>query len=285
MFREESSGQQAPESSHDVVNEIRHILERLEHRLALDNAQMVERYIEGEAHIIVHFRVNGSSEEFVAYYQRDSRSDRQPQADLGDLRMDTGRQLDAAQDRPRCDQQLMLVDVVQRVQLPESMALPSLVRFGCIDCVYYVLRNALYCSATHGWVIRGGRCDRVIHAPIRRRATASRQYELVGGMVEGLSEVLQYIGGNGCQFIRHVTNSGNVVDANPDLRVGATGFAMPVRAPDLVGSVTGLRLFLGVDSMWASVVEGIERKLQILDVLFGPCDFRPNSGDDTAHKL
>ena len=100
----------------------------------------------------------------------------------------------------------MLVYLAESIQLPEPVTLSSLVRFGCVDRIYNLLPNALYHSVSSGWVIRGGGCDRVIHEPIRRRAAASRQHELVSDMVKGFSQVLQYVGGNGCQFIGHPIN-------------------------------------------------------------------------------
>lgn len=154
----------------------------------------------------------------------------------------------------------MFVDFAQCVQLPESVALSSLVRFGCVDCLYNLLPNAPYHSISIGWVIRGGLCDRVIHAPIRRRAVASSQHELVGDMVKGFSEILKYVGGNGCQFVGHLINFSDIVDA-----------------------MTGLCIVLDFDSVWVGIAEGVERKPEILDVLFGPCDFRLNTVDDFTH--
>ena len=37
----------------------------------------------------------------------------------------------------------MLVDLAQLVQLPETVALSTFVRFGCVDCIYNLLSNTL----------------------------------------------------------------------------------------------------------------------------------------------
>src|SRR5204863_5616461 len=113
----------------------------------------------------------------------------------------------------------VLPDLVQLVQLPERMTLPAFVRFGCIDCIYNLLPDALYLSSSRGWVMRGASADRVIHLPLRRRAAARIQDQGVGDMVKRASEVLDYIGGNGCQFKGRGINPGDVVNALRGLQV------------------------------------------------------------------
>src|SRR5262249_12146762 len=152
----------------------------------------------------------------------------------------------ASRECPCVEEQLVLVGLVQFVQLPESMALPTFVRLGCVDCVYHSLRNALYFAFSRGWVIRGGRADRGIHMPIRLRTASAIKHQLVGYLVERTSEVLDYVGGNGCQLIGNRIRLRNVIDA-----------------------LTGLRVFFVGDSIRLGISESLVGKLKVLDVLFG----------------
>src|SRR2546422_716011 len=62
-------GEELPQRGGDRVNEIRHILERFQRRFTIDNPRLVERYVKGEASILLHFMVDGLAVEFVAYLQ------------------------------------------------------------------------------------------------------------------------------------------------------------------------------------------------------------------------
>lgn len=82
---ERVSGQKSPKLTNDAINEIHHVLKRIERRFTFDNPRMVERYVEREAGLVIHFRVNGLAEDFVAHFQRDNRSHGEAHSDSGEL--------------------------------------------------------------------------------------------------------------------------------------------------------------------------------------------------------
>lgn len=258
MFREES-GKKSTELGHDVINEIRQVLERFERRFRFDDPRFIQRYIESEALILCHFRVEGFDQEYVANLGRTARSNGEREGFV-ETREGTGkhgRQVNASV----CDgpnQELMLVGIVQGVQLPEFVPLPSLVRLGCVNCIYNLLPHMLCYSASCGWVMRGKIADGVIDLPIKLRIAS--QNKLIGDVVEGTSKILNYVGGDCLQGGRNAVSFADVIDA-----------------------ISSCRIFLGADSIWCGVMKGAQRKIQILDVLFGPCDFRSNAVDGFSH--
>jgi hypothetical protein len=154
----------------------------------------------------------------------------------------------------------VFLELVQFIELPKRVPLSAFVRFGCVDCIYNLLPNALYYSISSGWVIRGAPADRVVHAPIRLRAAAGIQHQLVGQGIQWTPQILNYIGGNGCQLVGE--------------RIGLA---------DAKDALSGLRILFFNEGVWPGIVKGYERKLKILDVLLGPCDFRPDSVNDLPH--
>ena len=79
-------------------------------------------------------------------------------------------------------------------------------------------------------------------------------------MVERAPEILDYVGGNGCQLV-----------------------GKRIRFGDIVNALSGLHVFFVGDSIRLGISERLEPKLKILDVLFGPCEFRADAVDDGAH--
>jgi hypothetical protein len=77
---------------------------------------------------------------------------------------------------------------------------------------------------------------------------------LIGDLVQRAPEILDYVGGNGCQCVGQRVGFGDVVDA-----------------------LAALRIFFDGDSIRVGVLEGTPSKLKVNDVLFGPCDFSSNA--------
>lgn len=250
------------------ADEIRKVLERFDRRFHRDNARYVERYLESETCLLAHFSVEGLGIELVAHFQRrqpsgwleDNRRDFGASSqDFFDLTVKPGGNVNPEMERACLNKQFVLFDVVKFAQLPESVAPPAFVRLGCVDCIYHLLPNALYYGAASGWVIRGAPRNWEVYGPLRLRAAAGVQNELVGDMVERISKVLQYVGGNGCQC-----------------RWDGGHFS------EVVSALAGLRIVFGAESIWAGFAEGIEPKLKVSDVLFGPWDFRLDTLNDPA---
>src|SRR2546425_6977729 len=57
------------EGGNDALDKARKLYEQFHQRLRLDDLRLAERYAESELHLLVHFRIGGIDEEFVAYLQ------------------------------------------------------------------------------------------------------------------------------------------------------------------------------------------------------------------------
>ena len=69
MVRPKSQGdslQERIEIGDQIVHKIKYFLESFEKRFTLNNPRFVDRYIESEIHILLHFSIRGISEKFVA---------------------------------------------------------------------------------------------------------------------------------------------------------------------------------------------------------------------------
>jgi hypothetical protein len=137
--------------------------------------------------------------------------------------------------------------------------LPPLYGSAASIAFYRLLPHAPYVSVTQGLVFRGGVADREVHTVLRRRSTA-RELQLVSQGVKGAPEVLQYVGGNGCDLQGRFIDTAQVVDA-----------------------LAGLRVFLARDGVGVARVEGLDRQREVLDMLLGPCDFRVDAIDWPEH--
>jgi hypothetical protein len=276
-------GQEFTQSSDNVADQIRHVMERFDRRFTFDNPRLVERYLEGELSISIRFLVDGFPEEFVAHLQgtkfSDGSDDDRPKQRVVDslhvgqdrLRIGLSHAVGHGSEQ-RCNvetnilrdcehQQMVFVGIVHVLELPKRVPLPVFVRLSCVNCFYDFLPNALYVSSSRGLVIRGAGTDGEIHAVLRRRRAAASENKLIGDLVERSSEILDYIGGDSCKRVWNVSNTADVVNSLSDLRC--------IFLEDCIG--------VGFD-------EFSQPKLKILEVLFGPCNFCSDAVDDGRHS-
>ena len=124
------SDQQGLETENQVVNIIRHLNERWEQRLTLDNLRLAERYVKGELHLLIHFRVGGVTEEYAALLKRKLPiSGPQEDVERRELFSDVGRpqfmnvrpDVEAMVSGAYGQEGTVLVDVVQLVDAPERI--------------------------------------------------------------------------------------------------------------------------------------------------------------------
>src|ERR1700676_4870086 len=139
--------EQRPEIGKNVADKIRHTLERFENRITLNNPRFAERYIKQEIYLLVHFRIRGVDEEFVAYLEREHPVGR------GSIEVERGRigesvllhnlgekgprvrpDVHGIERCPHSDQQTVLVNAIESVEPPEGV-IPSLVWFGGVDSI------------------------------------------------------------------------------------------------------------------------------------------------------
>jgi hypothetical protein len=73
-----------------------------------------------------------------------------------------------------------------------------------------------------------------------------------------------------------------VIQRRPEIRkhVGrlqAQGFGDWVDPSDVVDALAGLRIFLDANLVGIGFIEGAEPRVEVVKVLFGPCNFRANA--------
>lgn len=280
MEKQLQSNEQGLETENNAVNQIRHVLERFEDRLTLDNPRLAERYLKGDLKLLICFgnRVQGQ-DEFVAYLER-AFSDRRPQghfidsvssgfgnpfrveqvAELGDNRINNGTpedgwQIVMGERRSDCYYESVLVGVVQFMEYPERVS-PSLVRFGRSDSILRRLRHALYFSWRVGSVFRGVIGDGEVRG---------LENSFVGDFI-GKDEMIGQVVKGGSQVEQNITDN----ERDTARRLGDTGHK-------ILNSLRCLRVGLDCDGIRLSTEKELDFPLQVEDVLFGPFEFRPNA--------
>ena len=255
-----------PELIDDVLDKLNKLMERWNDRLTMNNLRLAERYFKAKLHILVHFRVGGIDEEFVAHLQRvqivggfkeqvELREDRQFPRQLRHVPQDVGTDVNAPEGRPNGYQQAVLVGVIQFMEHPELMSLPTLVRLDRANRFYSGLRQALYFSGAIGFVFRGSVLNRKVDmaAGIAGCKRADHE-ELEREMVQGAAEAVNGVASENGEASRRV----------PDAR-------------DIVDWFSRVRIALGPDFIRVGVEECADDAIQVMDVLFGPFDFRPDA--------
>ena len=113
---------------------------------------------------------------------------------------DVDRNIDTTIKGPRCEQDFVFVDNVQRVDLPKCMPLPSFVRLGCIkntvpiaSCNMHFMRRSRRGGYSKEALLAMGRVE---HDATSQRSSFRSVANLVGLLVQGRSEILKYIGGD-----------------------------------------------------------------------------------------
>src|ERR1019366_1288061 len=122
--------QERPESRNDVADKMRQLMKRWEQCISPTNRRFGERFLAGEIHILIVFRVVETGEVWFVCLERNS-SDNHILADGQD--------------------ETVLIGVVQSSEQPESLT-PALVWFERIDGLYRFLPRTLYASSLSGFI-------------------------------------------------------------------------------------------------------------------------------------
>ena len=262
------SNQLRLEGGNDALDKARKLYEQFHQRLRLDDLRLAERYAESELHLLVHFRIGGIDEEFVAYLQGEK--------DIGGLEeeikngnglalerrvrlvpdllhqcLHMGTDVDALKHRPHGEQQTVLLDIVKSIEHPKKV-IPTFVWFDCVDGVYGCLPRSLYLSQLLGFVFRGVVLNREIN-PIRvgRVVIGGRANQLVSEMIESTHPVLDGI----------TSHQGDGVWHRLDVA-------------DVINQLSRVRIALGRDFIRVGLEKAENLNINVADVLFGPFDFR-----------
>lgn len=241
-----------------VADQVSVMLERFKKRLTLDNARLVDHYLENELAILVRFRLPVATEvDFVAHFSRsgffiktgekegrifESKRHQNVLHDIGSLADGCDR-----------DQQTVLVDSIKAINDGEIRALPAIVWLDTVDRVYSILPQALYFSCNTGFVLRGAAVGREVQIGVPNVSIRADEVQLLDQMVEGTPDALNDLARDGGHF------DGN----RRDLR-------------DVIAQVSRIRVCLGDDFIGVGLEEGSENIAQLNEVLFGPFNFYPN---------
>jgi hypothetical protein len=283
----EPSDKQRLEGDDQVVDVINCLNKQWEDRFTLNNARLVENYLEGKAHFLILIEtIAEAKNQFIALVERAL-----PIGRIGDelevkrlAEIDDGRHINTAifqevsesapeksrrgetsNSRADCYQEAMLVDIVKLVKFPEQIV-PSLVRFGSVDSIYRRLRHALYFSFTRGFVFRGTirvdyrETDLLLFGSAQDNALlgAPDLHEMPSEMVKGASCLLE-------DFSRDERDS-------PDNRLSTSEVMMRC--------VRKFSVWLDANLIRLAIEKGLDPRFQFLDVMVGPCDLhtdQPNS--------
>lgn len=270
---------QGLEIGDQVVNKIRHTLERFKNRLTLKNPRLTERYLQIELRILVLItsvdlfpRSGDSSQissEYVACFERALPArgfegkvegvnfgvgESATECVLHDHSLEVSRERLNADGGTDCDHEAMLVDIVKLVQMPERV-IPSLVRLASVDSFYRSLRHSLYFSGRFGFVFRGVVGDREAGRPENLFTGSSVDLrEVVGEVIQRGPEIEQSVSSDGRNLSGRIFSLNEIID---------------LCARNMV-------VWLEADSIRISLKKCADFPFEITDVLFGPFDFRPD---------
>jgi hypothetical protein len=151
-----------------------------------------------------------------------------------------------------CQDDAMLVDVVEAMELPECVAIASLVWLETVDRFYRLLPHALYFSSKAFPVFIGGIKNWESRLGVRKISCDGDQ--LTGQVIQRATQILQSIAHEEREFLGH----------GADIRDAKTDFSR-------------LFVYLSDNGVGVANPELLPCRLEVLDVLIGPIEFGKNS--------
>lgn len=241
----------------DVADQSRRLMERFNNRLTLDNLRLSERYFNGELHIVMYLRY-GEDVEYCASFQRETRStglqehegivgfgdilhdSQELMPDSGDL---SGRH---AMEPVLCsdsEQQVVLIDNVQLMDVPECLSCASRVRLDFRKRFHRIRRKTLFYSPNTGFEFLGALSNREIDMIKRTRGVGSDTDQTIGKMIQCAPEVVnsiaydeRYIGIHGLDTSQaiHAVRSIRCVLRQDGIRILPESFPELLKVEDVV---------------------------------------------------
>lgn len=217
-----------------------------------DDIRFVERYIKGDVHLFVLFRL--ANQEGLADFKCLSKVGDGEGRSLESC-LPPERFVDRDFDTPNLDeggeQRMVLVGNIEFIERPEQGPLPMLVRLGAPDQILRGFRHALYFSFKRGFVdfvtAKNG-----IHGFIRDGSTTHFNQlasEMIKRTPEVVNDVASHEGQRGVDFTE-------------------SGWEISMKA-----LVSRFRIRLGADVVWLRLDKPIPDDFEILDVCVGPFNF------------
>jgi len=146
------------EDGHDSSDHVSHIFQRSKDGLSSDRVRLAERYIKGELYTLLTFTIAGDTTQYVAFVQA-RRIDHCAKGISAGGERENNFFGDIGGDR---HEQSMLVRVIQSVEIPEIVAVPSIVWFHRIHECFSRWRHTLCFSFRFGYVLLGTLADREV---------------------------------------------------------------------------------------------------------------------------
>lgn len=255
----------------DAVHHARQLVERGNHRLAMDNLHLAERYFQANLWLHIHLRhralgslvpvdfcaflygaVRFSPAEFNCH-RRDS---------SGPLREKhfakaPGHINNEANRRPVCrNQQFVLIGNVEQMEHPEQF-IPALVWFDRLENVHRSLTPALGYSTVLGFE--------------RLNTVVDGESGLITQVISDVHHIPPQNVQRGAKVVRGITR-----DRTKARREGLVDMSAKYPVPRL-------RLDLASEFIRVAFCEGLDFGFEIVDVLFGPFDLEPTAGFPIGH--
>jgi hypothetical protein len=261
--------EQGFECGQNAPDQIRHLKERFDQRLTLDNPRLAERYLKGEFQIILRFGSRGYVDgEHMALLKRKgiralpddegkvSAHEKGAILDKGLFDLGIAPEDNSAEYASHGHYQAVLVDVVQPIENPEGV-IPTLVGLDCVNCVDCIRPHSLCYSWRVGFVLLGGVEDWERYVARTSRIAATDEKQLIREVIKGAPQVGECVSG--------------------DQRDQGRGWRDPAQT---IGDVSALRVLLGIERIEVrSSIKGSDEDISVKDVLFGPFNFEPGRGE------
>jgi hypothetical protein len=250
-MRGSASAQVGPETKNEGINSVKQVVERYHQGLSIDNPLLIERYIKGEIHVLMHFRLTGK--EYLSLYEAlDSWQAEVTEAKSGVKEVSADMKAHLLKPGDGSEQSMVLIGNIKSMEHPQRI-IPTLVRFGSVDGIYGTLRHTLYISVVSGLVSRGVVEDG--KSGLVPRSLAVGKHELPSEVVERAAEVVDGVSG-------HQPECGGKGSEMCDVKLFISCLGIEL------GSKTGR--FFGKELLTGD--------FQIMDMLFGPVNLFSDEG-------
>lgn len=259
-------------------NKINETLKRFNDRIKLTNLRLIERYCNSETDVLAEVEIAGMDHQFVAHFQcvpgrragPNNEASRRLVHESGEygragkipeIHLDSGLTQKAEQidvvEMTSCsrEEQSVFINIVHAVDGPQIVPLPSLVRFDLAERFYSVFPQGLFYSSEVGFVTLGIVANQKSELPVCAPDAKIDQKQLMGQEIEGTPQMVKGLSGDHADSIRY-------------------GFCLSHVKRELAR----LRLLLMNDVVlaWVDIEKGVESRIKINQVLFGPFNFCPN---------
>jgi hypothetical protein len=171
--------QEGLELRNDVADKLGKLMERWEQRITFNGRKLGSRFLAGEIHVIVLFRINEASEKWFACIERYSADN----SFFSDGNNKT-----------------MLIGVIESPEKPKRI-IPTFVRLKPVDSLYSLPSRTLYASNLSGFVTIGGMKNRelnVFHFECSSLAPSNSDLnKMENQMVQRTPQIVRDISRNG----------------------------------------------------------------------------------------